>query len=914
MYIAYFGRPADTAGLQYWADKTEAQIIAGFSASSESQALFGNQGSAAKVNAIYNNLFARDAEPAGLQYWVQKLESGQVSQAEAMYTILNNAGAGDATAVANKLAAAQAFTAQIDTPAENSGYSGAKAAQSARDWLTKVNANTASLDAAKASAPAAVAAAVASSVAASSLTTGTDTIIGTAGNDTINGTSATLQAGDTVIDQSSTDKDVLNLTLSAQNAAARISGVENINVNWDAFGDAAFDATNVTGATVTLSSSKVGYLGNATVTAAGANSVVAGEGMKGALVVNGVTAGSVNAGSAKTVTVSGTAAATDSVTVLAGAATTNITVGTAETVNVTAGAATTNVSVTGYNVATVDAGAATAITLTDDATTDTAAVKVAGNAAITNAGSVGKLALDIADGKTVTLDNIGTDLTVSGTGSVTVKSAGLNGEKVLNTKTAGTLTVEATAAGVLDLDEVNADVIKLATAGATVATVKSGANVQVAADLGVGGLTVAGTGTADSVNATFTASQGTSTTFTGIETANVAAAAAQATGAATAIDLTFASLVNAGNSINLSGTNDVAITSLTAKVLDASKLNGVLTATTAAAATDVTVAGGQGNSTVIFDAAATKAAFVGQAGVDTVTFGTLAAAATATAVTGAGNDVITANVSTLTTGALSVEAGAGDDVVNLNGAVAGTTGTIVLQFGEGNDTLKLGAAANLTGSNLTITGLEKLVVNGSATFNAAQLTGKTLIVEGTSANAADTVVVNGTVASGETINLSGLTGTDSVSSGIAGAQITGNAGADVIVGTNRNDVIDGGAGKDQMTGGAGADTFVIDSDGAATAAVADVVTDFSLSAGDKLNIGGAVGSALNYLEGNTAVADYAAALAAAQQQLNGTVTYSAQQVGSDTYVFYGAAAGVAADVVQLVGVSLTNIDSTALVA
>ena len=138
MYIAYFGRPADTIGLQYWADKTEAQIIAGFSASSESQALFGNQGSAAKVNAIYNNLFARDAEPAGLQYWVQKLESGQVSQAEAMYTILNNAGAGDATAVANKLAAAEAFTAQIDTTPEILGYTGANAAQSAREWLPRL--------------------------------------------------------------------------------------------------------------------------------------------------------------------------------------------------------------------------------------------------------------------------------------------------------------------------------------------------------------------------------------------------------------------------------------------------------------------------------------------------------------------------------------------------------------------------------------------------------------------------------------------------------------------------------------------------------------------------------------------------------------------------------------------------------
>ena len=86
-----------------------------------------------------------------------------------------------------------------------------------------------------------------------SLTTGTDAFIGTAGNDTVTGTSATLQAADTILDQTTTDNDVLNLTLTAQNNQARISGIENINVNWDAFGDAGFDATNVTGATVTLS-------------------------------------------------------------------------------------------------------------------------------------------------------------------------------------------------------------------------------------------------------------------------------------------------------------------------------------------------------------------------------------------------------------------------------------------------------------------------------------------------------------------------------------------------------------------------------------------------------------------------------------------------------------------------------------
>lgn len=82
------------------------------------------------------------------------------------------------------------------------------------------------------------------------LTTSLDTFVGNAGNDTITATTATLVAGDTIIDQSSTDNDTLNLTLTATNPLAKVAGIENINVNWDAFADAGFAAANVSGATI----------------------------------------------------------------------------------------------------------------------------------------------------------------------------------------------------------------------------------------------------------------------------------------------------------------------------------------------------------------------------------------------------------------------------------------------------------------------------------------------------------------------------------------------------------------------------------------------------------------------------------------------------------------------------------------
>jgi hypothetical protein len=151
LYIAYFGRPADPVGQAYWAAQIDAAkgsiaaVIAGFSASTESTALFGGSTSTQKVTAIYQNAFGRLPEAAGLAYWVAQLESGKVTQAQASWTIQQSAGVGDATAVANKLAAAKAFTAQIDTAAELSGYSGAVPAASARSFLTQVDASPASL-------------------------------------------------------------------------------------------------------------------------------------------------------------------------------------------------------------------------------------------------------------------------------------------------------------------------------------------------------------------------------------------------------------------------------------------------------------------------------------------------------------------------------------------------------------------------------------------------------------------------------------------------------------------------------------------------------------------------------------------------------------------------------------------------
>ncbi|MCO8164193.1 DUF4214 domain-containing protein [Pseudomonas sp. 21LCFQ010] len=151
LYIAYFGRPADPAGLNYWAANIDAAggnfsaAIAGFAASAESQALYAAGTTAQLVTSVYIALFNRPPEAAGLAYWVSQIDAGTISGAGAAYQILTSAGPGDAAAIANKVTAANAFTANIDTSAELAGYSGASSAAIARAWLAKTDATPFSL-------------------------------------------------------------------------------------------------------------------------------------------------------------------------------------------------------------------------------------------------------------------------------------------------------------------------------------------------------------------------------------------------------------------------------------------------------------------------------------------------------------------------------------------------------------------------------------------------------------------------------------------------------------------------------------------------------------------------------------------------------------------------------------------------
>ena len=241
LYISYFGRPGDPTGVSYWATRVDAanggvaEVIAGFSASDESRTLYGGVNNSDKISAIYLNLFSRTPESAGLAYWVTQLDNGSLTQAEAAYRIQSSAGAGDAQAVANKLAIAKAFTAQIDTTAEIKAYAGANASGYARLYLYKVDSTSASVLTAMSGLADAVT--QATSPATSSpgsrtftLTTGIDNFFGGDGDDTVIGDESTYRVGDTYYGGAGIDALTLTYGILPGNLPGSFPNVEVLNM------------------------------------------------------------------------------------------------------------------------------------------------------------------------------------------------------------------------------------------------------------------------------------------------------------------------------------------------------------------------------------------------------------------------------------------------------------------------------------------------------------------------------------------------------------------------------------------------------------------------------------------------------------------------------------------------------------
>lgn len=120
LYVAYLGRAADKAGLEYWLGElnnpasglTLENLRANFvNEQPEYARIYGGLSVTQTVARIYENLFERAAEPAGLDYWVGEVNAGRVPVDQLLVAFLNAASPGDRQVVDNKVAVAEAYTA-----------------------------------------------------------------------------------------------------------------------------------------------------------------------------------------------------------------------------------------------------------------------------------------------------------------------------------------------------------------------------------------------------------------------------------------------------------------------------------------------------------------------------------------------------------------------------------------------------------------------------------------------------------------------------------------------------------------------------------------------------------------------------------------------------------------------------------
>jgi hypothetical protein len=169
LYIGYYQRPADPEGLLFWAsglasidtnqdgkiDNGEniSPITTQFAVSPESVAIYGPITPATittVVTQIYENLFNRPPDAAGLAFYVNGFNAGLVSPGDILWQILNGAQGTDALCVANKVTAAEDFTQVIDPnldgrPPFQATYGGLTDASTAAAWIKGVGSNPATI-------------------------------------------------------------------------------------------------------------------------------------------------------------------------------------------------------------------------------------------------------------------------------------------------------------------------------------------------------------------------------------------------------------------------------------------------------------------------------------------------------------------------------------------------------------------------------------------------------------------------------------------------------------------------------------------------------------------------------------------------------------------------------------------------
>ena len=879
LYVAYFNRPADPVGETYWIGKldaitggavaTQAQLTAfattNFSPSAEYTATYAGQTNAQIVDNLYLNLFGRHAEAAGDLYWAGKLTDGSLTFAQLALTLTYSAQGTDATAIANKVTVANLFTTAIDTTAEITGYSGASANNIARNWLSSVTSDAATVTAATASVGSTVSSAVfagaSSSANSFTLTTGADTASATVFSGVISttagATSDTLTAADTLTGTGTTpslnithtgaaNTDALNgalitgiQTVNVRNAsttgvgnlvtldASKISGLTAVNANLST-GDLA--VTNLaTGATV-------GVIGNGTLTngatsyayktVSAARNIAISGGATGTGVISNTDAspttataatisstGAANTVGAITLTDNGSRATITSLTVNAAAnLTATLTAADfAATSALTVSGAATSVSLANAtNFATIDASGLTAGGLTATLGTGVTSFKGgAGNDVVTTATLTATVAGEVDGG--------------AGTNTLVVAAAAN-----INSATTGAEFTHfqilkhgiATALDISNVAGITSEILTASGAGLINLNATQAGAVTLQATDNAFTLALADySGSSDVVSLTLqnatpalaaTVISATAQTITGFETENVAVnsgiATALTSSAATGADqITFAAAANL-KSLVVTGAYDI----------------GINVAANATALTKIDVSGLTGTAGAGITLGAQTGALVvtGSANADFITLSTPGGAGTQTINAGGGDDTVTGTQAQVA--AATIDGGTGVNTLSLTDTATAITDATFLNVSNiqkvalGNTTTltwNVGGYANAiatgNGGVLDVTIGAPLAPTSVASLNASTLSGTNslklnLTTDGVVVGG-NALTITGSAKGADAITLStGLATTDHI---ILNETGTGNVSIDysgfVIGGATSSLTINLGSGTATVTGGVG---------------------------------------------------------------------------------------------------------------
>jgi Ca2+-binding RTX toxin-like protein len=267
-YIAYYGRPADPIGLNFWADQLDRaggnvdSIINAFATSDEFALDYAGLTDVEYVNQIYVNILGRNADSAGLTFYTLALANGTLTRQTLPLDVLNGATGTDRDIVNNKIFAANAFTTALDSTDEIVAYNAATK-ELAVDWLGQVTADPATAVAAVGEIPSVIADMVGTSSGGDTfaLTLNEDNLVGTPQGDVFNATAQADSFGTLRDSLQSVDDlngaeglDTLDATLvNGATQAPSLTSVENVVVRF-ADGGGQLDLINATGTTTVRAS------------------------------------------------------------------------------------------------------------------------------------------------------------------------------------------------------------------------------------------------------------------------------------------------------------------------------------------------------------------------------------------------------------------------------------------------------------------------------------------------------------------------------------------------------------------------------------------------------------------------------------------------------------------------------------